>query len=116
MSMIHRIAGLGLAGFMVLALPGLVEAGHRHSRGCGHRYGHSRYDHGYGHGGYSGYYRGYPGYRPSGGYGYYGYGYAPPPYRGSRYGYYGYGYPPPPVYYNRGHHHGHGSIGIYFGF
>src|SRR5688572_12878527 len=77
-----------------LALPADAEAGHRHSRSCGHRYyessrydrgyydrGHDRgyYDRGYYDRGYydRGYYdRGYSGYR-SRGYRSYGYGYRP---------------------------------------
>ena len=80
-----------------LALPADAEAGHRHSRSCGHRYYESsRYDRGYYDRGYDrGYYdRGYSGYR-SRGYRSYGYGYRPS-YR-SRY-YYA---PPPGYYYHR---------------
>ena len=104
MSLMHRVAGLGLAAFMALAVPGVVEAGHRHSRDCGHRY--SRYDRDYRYDRYDRYSR-YDrgrGYRPYRSYGYYGY--RAPRYRGSRYGWDGYyGYPPPPVYYGRGHRH-----------
>jgi len=80
---------LALTLGMAAALPAAAEAGHRHSRSCGHRSGY--YGSGYGSGYYgSGYYDnysyGYPSYRS------YEYRYRPRPY------YYSY-YDPYPRYY-----------------
>jgi hypothetical protein len=126
MTNLARVAGLSLLAAAVgLGIPDAAEAGHRHSRDCGHRYdgGYhgSRYG-GYGYGGY-GYGRGY-GYRQ--GYGYAPYGYGHRCSRSCRHGYPGYGYgyapgyyapayyygapPPPPRYYRRP------RVGIYLQF
>jgi len=132
MTNLARVTGLSLlAAAVALAAPGSAEAGHRHSRNCGHGYDgrySGRYSHGSRQGGY-GYGRGYAprhayAYAPRYGYGhrcsrscrhgysqsygYDGYGYAP----GYAYapGYY-YGAPPPPPRCHRGP-----RFGIYLGF
>lgn len=102
---IRSLAGaLVLSVAVPLALPAEAQAGHRHSRSCGHRYtyesyrpyrgsygydrGYSGYDRGYGGSGYRSYNRGYRsydyGYRPYYRSRYY---YAPAPryYRAPRY-------------------------------
>jgi len=130
MTNLARVTGLSLlAAAVALAVPGSAEAGHRHSRNCGHGYDgryNGRYSHGSRQGGYV-YGRGYAprhayayapryghrcsrscrhGYSQS--YGYDGYGYSP----GYAYapGYY-YGAPPPPPRCHRGP-----RFGIYLGF
>jgi hypothetical protein len=102
--MLGSVLAVGMA--VGLLAPATAEAGHRHSRHCGHGYGYSRgryyapapyYGYGYGKGYYRPYYPAYGGYYGHrhfngcghGGYGYgYGYPYAP-----------GYVVAPPPVGY-----------------
>jgi hypothetical protein len=101
-----------------LALPAAAEAGHRHSRSCGHGYA---YKHGRAYRPAPGYY-GYGGYG-YGGYGYGGYGYQRPYGYYRPHGYYGpyryaqpYGYPiyPPPVPYYRYGSRPHVSLHLEF--
>lgn len=118
MTMWRRLAVFSLAAATAgLTLPTVAEAGHRHSRNCGHRYGYSSRGRGYGgHDGYrydnrqSAYGYGY-GRRPAyghAGYGYGGHGYGHRCNRSCRHGYRGgYGYPDT--------YGGYGSYGDYGG-
>jgi hypothetical protein len=102
---IRTLALVGALGLAAFALPTAAEAGHRHSRSCGH---YTHYDRGYrpyvrGHArGYSGYYGGpyLYGYAPA-------YVYSPVPV-----------YPPYPRYYYapRRHARTHVSVALGFGF
>jgi hypothetical protein len=91
-----RSTALALAATGALLLPTAAEAGHRHSRSCGHGsyrsdYRYDRYDHGRYYGRSRGYAYGY--YRPRPVYRYY----APPVY-----------YAPPPAYYYDDYGYGYG--------
>ena len=102
---IFSLASVGAVALATaLALPVAAEAGHRHSRSCGHN---SYYGGSYRDGRYDRYNNGYGRYND--GYGRYGYGndygrrcYRP--YRGNGYGHSYYSYAPPPVYYGPRYH------------
>jgi hypothetical protein len=113
---IHRLASVGaLALATALALPVAAEAGHRHSRSCGHDsyYGGSyrdgrydRYNNGYGryNDGYGRYDSGRR-YRPYRHHGYYSRSYDPYVY-----------YAPPPVYYYTPRYHRRPRVHLHLGF